>query len=116
METTVGGCFRPDGLHALPCVGGTAAVGKEDALEAGADGPLGREVARLLVNFDHGAEVENLGCAAQMIQVVKIERGVLGDKLNIVVDAGMADNLNDGRPGAVDVRAERRLPGVQQRA
>jgi hypothetical protein len=67
----------------------------------------------LLLNLDHAGEVLQLERTAEIIQVMHGERCVLGSELDVVVVLGIADQFYEGGPAGQDVRADRRLPGVQ---
>ena len=62
-----------------------------------------------LLDLDHAAEVLQLQRAAEIVQVVHVERRILRREFDIVVVAGVADQLHQCRPARQEVRAERRL-------
>src|SRR5262249_40799532 len=63
---------------------------------------------------DHAAEILQLERAAEIVQVVHGEGRVFRGELDVVVVAGGADQLHQRRPGGENVRADRRLAGVEQ--
>jgi hypothetical protein len=73
-----------------------------------------QEVSRLalaLLDLDHPADVRELERAAHVVEVVHVERRVLGGELDVVVVAGLTDQLDERRPGRQDVGAQRGLAG-----
>ena len=61
-------------------------------------------------------EPVQLGRPAEVVEPVQVVRRVLARELDVVVLAGMADDLDDRRPGRVDVRADRRPARPEQLA
>ena len=55
-----------------------------------------------------------LGSAAEVIEVVQIERAVFCHELDVVVSARVAQRLDGRRPDAKDVRAYCRLAGREE--
>jgi hypothetical protein len=69
-----------------------------------------------LLDLDHAGEVLQLQRTAEIVQVVHIEWRVFRGEFDIVVVAGLTDQLHERRPGRKQMRAEGRLSGRQQRA
>jgi hypothetical protein len=67
-----------------------------------------------LFYLDHAAKILQLQGATQVVQVVHVKRGILGREFNIVIIAGVADELHQCRPAGQEVRAERRLISREQ--
>src|SRR5580704_14611820 len=107
------GRLRAHGVHGRPGVLDGADVGEQHALEARADRPHRLVGVLRLLDLDHAGQAGELEGAAEIVEVVQVERRVLGGKLDIVVLLGMADQLDQGRPGREDVRADGRLAGIQ---
>jgi hypothetical protein len=71
--------------------------------------------ARVLFDLDHPAEVrEQFDGATEVVEVVHGPRGVLGNELDVVELAGLADQLGDRGPGGHQVGAQARQAGVEQ--
>jgi hypothetical protein len=62
------------------------------------------------------AEVLQLQCAPEIVQVMHVEWRVLRGELDVVVIAGVPDQLNQRRPARQEVCADGRLTGGEQRA
>ena len=90
-----------------------ADIGEQDALEARADRAHRLVRVLRLLDLDHAAQSRDLEGTAEIVEIVHVERRVLGGELDIVVLAGMADQLHQGRPAGEDVRAHGRLAGVE---
>jgi hypothetical protein len=67
-----------------------------------------------LFYLDHAAKILQFQGATQVVQVVHVEWGILGREFNIVIVAGVADELHQCRPARQEVCAERRLIGREQ--
>ena len=57
------------------------------------------------VYLDHHGQVTQVAGAAKIVEVVQIKGRVFSYKFYVIVVARMADGLDYGRPGRVDVSA-----------
>ena len=114
IQAAAGRGVGPDGPHAGARVVGGPHVREQDGLESGAHGSLRQPRPRLLVELDHRAEPVELRRPAEVVEPMQVVRRVLARELDVVVLPGVADDLDDGRPRRVDVRADRRATGSQQ--
>src|SRR4029077_11728202 len=101
------------GVHGRPGVLDGADVGEQHALEARADRPHRLVGVLRLLDLDHAAQARELEGAAEIVEIVQVERRVLGGELDIVVLPGMADQLDQAGPRREDVRTHGRLAGVE---
>ena len=93
-----------------------AQVGEQHRLEAGADRAHRLMRPLRLLDLDHAAEVLQLQRAAEIVEVVHVERRIFRGEFDVVVVAGIADQLHQRRPARQEVGADRRLTGREQRA
>ena len=117
VETAVSRCLRPRRGDALRHVGGRARVGEEQVLDAGADGPHPEIGPRLLLDLHHGRHVrKGVHGAREILEGEEIVGRVLSRELHVVEEAGVARQLDGGRPRRVDMGAEGGLPRAQELA
>ena len=90
-----------------------ADVGEQHALEARADRAHRLVGVLRLLDLDHAAHARELEGAAEIVEIVQVERRVLGGELDIVVLLGVTDQLDQRRPRRKNMRADGRLAGVQ---
>jgi len=98
---------RPRGV-----IGG-ADVGRQEILDAGADGTHRQVAGGVLFDLDHAAEFgEQLDGAAEIVEVVHRPWRVFGHELNVVPGPGLTDQLGDRRPGAEEMCSHAGLSGL----
>ena len=91
---------RPD---ARSGVGRTPAICEQHALKARADAALRKERPGLLVYFDHGGEVPQLGRPADVLEPGKIEGPVFRDELDVVKHAALPNEFDHRGPSVQQV-------------
>ena len=107
--------FRADGPHAGFDVRDRPRIGEQHVLNARADCANRQICPWVLFDLHHSGEViEQVDRPPDVLQRVQVVRRVFGDELDVVEHPRMADQLHNRRPGDVQMRAQGRLPGVEQ--
>lgn len=90
-------------------------IGEQHALESRCDAALGIEAMPFPVELDHRSQGVELGRTAQLLEPGQVERRILRQDLDVVECAGPPDRLNHYGIGEEQMRADRRLAGLEQR-
>ena len=115
-EGAAAGHVRPRRLDAFFRVLDVPDVSEQDRLEARPDRPLGQPLPRFLIQLDHCREVVELRRAAEIVERMQVVRRVFARELDVVEDAGQADDLDERWPRVVEMRPERGTAGAQRLA
>ncbi|HIG16679.1 MAG TPA: hypothetical protein EYQ31_04970 [Candidatus Handelsmanbacteria bacterium] len=67
-----------------------------------------------MFDFDHRAQVVQLGGTTEVVEGVEIVSAVFGNKFDVIVHPGVREGLDDIRPRGVHVGADGRLSNVEE--